>query len=63
LALARQAVDCAQRITSPVFELRCLETLSALTNAVERREIEPRLRELAAFRGLDRRLRQQLQAR
>jgi hypothetical protein len=63
LALARQAIACARRIASPMFELRCLETLGALTNAAERRDIEPRLRELAAFRGLDRRLRQQLQAR
>jgi hypothetical protein len=63
LTLARQAVACARRIASPVFELRCLETLHALSNASERREIEARLTELAAFRDLDQRLRRQMQLR
>jgi class 3 adenylate cyclase len=63
LALLREAVACSQRIASPVFEFRCLETLSGLANASERPEIEARLDELAAFRGLDQRLRRQLQVR
>ena len=63
LALARQAVATARRIASPVFELRCLETLNALTNTSERPEIEARLGELAAFRDLDQRLRKELEAR
>jgi tetratricopeptide (TPR) repeat protein len=63
LALARRAVAGARRIASPVFELRCLETLNALTSDSERPEIEARLRELAAFRDLDRHLRKELEAR
>jgi len=63
LALARQAVACARRIASPVFELRCLDTLNALANGSDRPEIEARLIELAAFRDLDQRLRRQLQVR
>jgi class 3 adenylate cyclase/tetratricopeptide (TPR) repeat protein len=62
-ALARQAVASARRMGSPVFELRCLETLNALTDASERAEIEARLGQLAAFRDLDRRLRKELEAR
>jgi tetratricopeptide (TPR) repeat protein len=62
-ALARRAVACARRVASPVFELRCLETLNELTNRSERPEIEARLKELAAFRDLDRRLRKELEAR
>ena len=61
LALLREAAACARQIASPVFELRCLETLNALTSPSERRDIEARLGELAAFRGMDRRLRQHLQ--
>jgi class 3 adenylate cyclase len=63
LTLARQAVACARRMAAPVFELRCLETLYGLSNAAERRDIETRLGELARFRGLDQRLRQQMQLR
>jgi hypothetical protein len=63
LTLLREAVLCARRIASPVFELRCLDTLSRLADPFERSAIEGRIGELAAFRGLDRRLRQQLQAR
>jgi hypothetical protein len=63
LAFLRQAVACARRIASPVFELRSLEALAGLTNASERRDIEARLGELAAFRDLDQRLRRQLQVR
>jgi class 3 adenylate cyclase/tetratricopeptide (TPR) repeat protein len=63
LALLRQAVACAQRIASPVFELRSLEALTGLTNASERRDIDARLGELAAFRDLEQRLRRQLHIR
>jgi class 3 adenylate cyclase/tetratricopeptide (TPR) repeat protein len=63
LALARQAVACARRMAAPVFELRCLETLYALAKATERRDLETRLGELAPFRGLDQRLRRQMQLR
>jgi hypothetical protein len=63
LALLREATACARRIASPVFELRGLEALKGLTNASDRRDIEARLGELAAFRGLDQRLRRQLQIR
>jgi class 3 adenylate cyclase len=60
-ALLREAVACARRIASPVFELRCLEALRALAAPSERLELEARLAELAAFRDLDQRLRRQLQ--
>ena len=63
LALLREAVACAQRMGSPVLELRCLEALRALTTPSERAEIEARLADLAAFRDLDRRLRKELAAR
>jgi tetratricopeptide (TPR) repeat protein len=63
LAQLREAAACARRIASPVFELRSLEALAGLTNESERRDIEVRLGELAAFRDLDQRLRRQLQVR
>jgi tetratricopeptide (TPR) repeat protein len=62
-ALLREAVACARRIASPVFELRCLEALRGLTGPSERPEIEARLAELATFRHLDRRLRKELEVR
>ena len=63
LTLLNEAVACARRIASPVFELRCLETLIGLADPSERPGIEMRIGELGAFRGLDRRLRQMLQLR
>jgi hypothetical protein len=63
LALAREAVACARRLASPVFELRSLETLCRLAGATERADLDRRLAELARYRGLDRHLRRELQAR
>ena len=62
LALLREAVACARRIASPVFELRCLEALRAVAVPSERPVIEARLAALGAFRDLDRRLRKELAA-
>lgn len=62
-ALLREATVCAQRIASPVFEQRCLETLRSFADASERPKIEARLSELSRYNGLDRRLHQELLAR
>jgi len=63
LALLREAVACAQRMASPVLELRCLEALRTLVNPSEGPEIEARLGELAAFRDLHQRLASELEGR
>jgi class 3 adenylate cyclase/tetratricopeptide (TPR) repeat protein len=63
LALAREAVACARRLASPVFELRSLETLCRLAGATERTDLDRRFAELARYRGLDQHLRRELRAR
>ncbi len=60
--LLREAVACARRGASPVFELRCLDTLRPVAAPLERPDIEARLAELGAFCDLDIRLRKALES-
>jgi class 3 adenylate cyclase/tetratricopeptide (TPR) repeat protein len=61
--LLREGVACARQMGFPVFEARCLASLSVMADASERPEIEARLGELAQFVGMDQRLRQEMQGR